>query len=348
MHLSILLCRPIIAQCFLLTLLLSAGVASAQVEPIAEGSWTLVVLPDTQIYAQEFPQHFDAQTLWIVDHARSHNIKYVLHEGDVTNRNTTEQWENALESLSVLDGKVPYAIAPGNHDYGPGGNGATRESLHNDPRYFGPGSPYATQPSIGGFFEEAKTDNSWHTFEAGGKKWLVLALEWGPRDEVVEWAGEIVESHPDHDAMLVTHAYMYSDDTIYDWETKGPQQSWNPHAYALEKTTGTSVNDGQQLWDKLVSKHAGFRLTFNGHVLNDGTGIRATPGEHGAPVYQILANYQMNKEGGMGDLRLLEFKADGKTVVVRTYSPVLDRHDKRPSQQFQLDLEEIAIQPLGE
>ncbi|CAK9037553.1 Alpha-L-fucosidase (Alpha-L-fucoside fucohydrolase) [Durusdinium trenchii] len=317
--------------------------AFAQVEPIADGSWTLAVLPDTQVYAERYPAHFDAQTQWIVEHVDSHNIKYVLHEGDVTNRNTIEQWDNALQSLSILDGKVPYAIAPGNHDYGPGGNGATRDSYHNEPRYFGPGSPYAKQESIGGFYEDNKTDNSWHVFEAGGKQWLVLALEWGPRDEVVDWAKSVVESHPDHLAMLVTHAYMYFDDTIYDWKTKGAKQHWNPHAYGIEKTTRTSVNDGQELWDKLVSRHPSFRLTFNGHVLQDGAGFRSTEGKHGNPVHQMLANYQMNKEGGMGDMRLLEFKPDGKTVVVRTYSPVLDRHDDRPHQKFVLALDHLGL-----
>src|SRR5688500_4742456 len=60
--------------------------------PISPGSWTLAVLPDTQIYAQSYPQHYTAQTQWIRDHIASHNIKYVLHEGDITNNNVVAQW----------------------------------------------------------------------------------------------------------------------------------------------------------------------------------------------------------------------------------------------------------------
>ena len=101
-------------------------------------AWTLAVLPDTQIYCQDYPQHFEAQTKWIADHAESHNIRFVLHEGDVTNRNVEKQWDRALRAMQRLDGVVPYAIAPGNHDYGPGGNAANRDSLFNAPRYFGP------------------------------------------------------------------------------------------------------------------------------------------------------------------------------------------------------------------
>ena len=322
---------------------LASGAAPARADalPIEPGSWTLAILPDTQIYAQSYPQHYTAQTEWIRDHVVSHNIKYVLHEGDITNNNNTAQWNNALASMNVLNGHIPYAMAPGNHDYGTNGSANNRNSLFNNPGYFGPGSFYADQPSIGGFFESGKTDNTYHTFSAGGEDWLVLALEWGPRDAVVDWANGIVEAHPDHNAMLVTHAYMYYDETIYDWATKGSSQSWNPHSYPFINNPGETTNDGQELWDKLVKKHENFQFVFNGHVLSDGTGFRSTLGDEGNVVHQTLANYQMKAQGGMGDMRLLEFKADGQTVEVRTYSPVLDRHDTTYDQQFTLNMNEL-------
>ena len=223
----------------------------------------------------------------------------------------------------------------------PTATSANRNSLFNTPTYFGPGTPYASQPSIGGFFEPANTDNTYHTFNAGGQDWLVLALEWGPRDEVVAWANDVVDAHPNHKAMLVTHAYMYYDETIYDWATKGSSQSWNPHSYPFANIPGNTINDGQQLWDKLVSQHENFSFVFNGHVLVDGTGYRSTLGDQGNVVHQMLANYQFKAQGGMGDMRLLEFKADGQTVEVRTYSPVLDRHDTAYDQQFTLRMDEL-------
>ncbi|TWT93481.1 Calcineurin-like phosphoesterase [Botrimarina colliarenosi] len=327
---------------FLFTLLLlSAARAHGEADPIAPGSWTLAVLPDTQIYAESYPAHYEAQTQWLAAHAEDFNIRFVLYEGDVTNRNTREQWKVARAAMAKLDGMLPYAIAPGNHDYGPGGNASDRHSAFNDAEFFGPGSPYAGQPTLRGCFEPEKTDNTYHRFEAGGQQWLVVALEFAPRDEVVAWANKIVADHADCLAILVTHAYLYSDDTIYDWRAKGRDQNWNPHAYGVAKQPGETVNDGRQLWEKLVAKHAGFRLTFNGHVLNDGTGYRSTEGEAGAVVHQMLANYQFKKEGGQGDLRLLEFRTDGD-IVVRTYSPVLDRHDRAADQQFTIRLDELG------
>jgi hypothetical protein len=331
------------------------GGTGSTVIPIDPGSWSLVLMPDTQHYSQSYPQHFNAQTQWIKDNAAALNIKYVLHEGDIVNTAaSTAQWINARTALNTLNGFVPYALAPGNHDYG--GEGANRTTLFDNgvagQNYFGQGTPYAAQPTIGGFYTAdgpGKTDNSWHTFNANGEDWIVFAMEWGPRDAVVQWADQVLAAHPNHNAILVTHAYMYYDDTIYDWATKGSSQSWNPHSYGIQNLPG-GVNDGQELWDKFVKKHENFKFVFNGHVLNDGAGRRATLGDNGNVVHQILANYQMNVQGGQGDMRVLEFKADGETVVVRTYSPVLDRYNTAANQQFTLSMNSTVIPgppPIG-
>ncbi|TWT86661.1 Calcineurin-like phosphoesterase [Pseudobythopirellula maris] len=340
--------RTVSLACLVIGLgLLSGRFAAAEAPSIEPGSWTLAILPDTQVYSERYPQHYAAQTRWIADHAASHNIAFVLHEGDVTEHNTPEQWDHALRAMDTLNGVVPFAISPGNHDYGPGGNSSARTSRFNDSEYFGPGSYYSQQDSLAGSFETDKTDNTFHTFSAGGKEWLVLALEWAPRDEVVAWANRVVTDHPDRLVMLVTHAYMYFDESRYDWAAKHDTQSWNPHAYALAKQPGETINDGQQLWEKLVSRHERFRFTFNGHVLGDGTGFQSSLGERGNAVHQMLANYQFKEQGGMGDMRLLEFKQDGKTVEVRTYSPVLDRCDTSSDQQFTLQLNEQRVLPAS-
>jgi Calcineurin-like phosphoesterase len=319
------------------------GGTGSAVIPIDPGSWTLVLMPDTQHYSESYPAHFTAQTQWIKNNAAALNIKYVLHEGDIVNvPNSSPQWVNARTSLDVLNGAVPYALAAGNHDYGI--SGSARTTLFDNgvagQNYFGVGTPYAAQTSIGGFYQGDglhKTDNSWHTFNANGQDWIVVALEYGPRNQVVQWADQVIADHPNHNAILVTHAYMYFDDTIYDWVTKGSSQSWSPHYSGFQNLPG-ATNDGQELWDKTVKKHENFKFVFNGHVLSDGAGKRATYGDNGNVVHQILANYQMNAQGGQGDMRLLEFKADGETVVVRTYSPVLDRYNTNADQSFSLNM----------
>ena len=324
---------------------LAPRTASADLVPIESGSWTIALLPDTQHYADKYPQHYNAQTTWLAEHAKTHNIRFVLHEGDITNANTERQWDNALHSMNILNDVVPYAMAIGNHDCGMHGGSADRTTHFNDPKYFGPGSAYAKQKTVGGFFAKDKTDNSFHTFDDGKRDWLILALEWAPRDEVVEWAQGVLKSHPNHQAMLVTHAYMYYDDTRYDWAAKEKSQTWNPHAYAMMKNPSETANDGEQLWKKLIEPHKNFRFAFNGHVIGDGTGFLSSRGKHGNVVHQMLANYQFKHEGGDGDMRLIEFKPDGNSLTVRTYSPVLNRYDKAPDQQFAIKMDEPYAMP---
>jgi hypothetical protein len=306
----------------------------AQPLEFVPGSFTLAVLPDTQIYCERFPQHYYNQTQWIVDNAERHNIQHVLHLGDITNRNLPEQWEVARKAMTMLDGKVPYAMVPGNHDYGPGGSCSSRETSLNE--YF-PLAQFGKQKTFGDAMEDGKLENTFHTFRVGDDDYLILGLEWGPRDEVVAWADKISGQHPQHKKILITHAYMFSDETRYDWSQLGAKQKWNPHSYATAKLAG-GTNDGEQLWQKLVSKHPNFLMTFNGHVLNDGLARLTSPGMEERPVHQMLVNYQMKHEGGDGFLRLVEFLPDKKTVQVKAYSPSLDRYKTDEQNQFVLQL----------
>jgi len=308
-----------------------ASMSAEDVAPVTPGSWSLALLPDTQVYAQSFPGVFSAQTAFLRNHAARLNLRYVLHLGDITNWNTPEQWRNAYDSMRLLHGHVSYALAPGNHDYGPRGNAGTRETYLNE---FFPYSEHIAQPGFGGAFEPGKIDNTYHLFEAGGRKWIVIALEWGPRDEAVAWADSVMAKHPDRTGILITHAYMFSDETRYDWAKFGAKQTWNPHSYA----TPGSKNDGEQLWQKLVRKHR-FAMTLNGHVLNDGAAHLVSPDDSGRNVHQILANYQMRQLGGEGYLRILEFQPDGKRVRIKAYSPVYDRYILRPDHTFEIEID---------
>lgn len=303
--------------------------------PFVPGSWTLAVMPDTQVYATSYPELFKDQTRWIAENRVRYNIQYVLHLGDVTNNNLTNQWTVAREAFALLDGRVPYAIALGNHDYGPNGGTANRTTFFNE---FFPVDRLLDWPTFGGVRDPGRLDNSYHLFSAGGADWLILALEFGPRDTVVAWANSIVSQHPSRRVILITHAYVYSDETRYDWATKGTAQRWNPHAYAAAADP-EGTNDGEELWQKLVRRHPNFTIVLNGHVLNDGLGRLATPNDAGHLVHQMLVNYQMQALGGAAVLRLIEFLPDGKTVQVKAYSPFDGTYRTDPQNQFILTLD---------
>jgi len=302
--------------------------------PFTPGSWTLAVLPDTQVYSLKFPGVFHAQTGWIVANRERWNIAHVIQLGDIVNNNTPGEWRNARDALGLLDGIVPYALVPGNHDYGPGGDASTRDTLLNDYFDF---DAYARQPTFGGAMEPGKIDNTYHLFDAGGRRWIIVCLEWGPRDSTIEWANSVMAQHAGRTGILVTHAYMNNNDRRYDHTDAAHPQDYNPHEY---RTPG-GVNDGEELWQKLVRGHD-FAFTLNGHVLGDGTGYLASTNDLGRTVHQVLSNYQFRELGGEGYLRLMEFLPDGKTVRIRTYSPVFDRYMTEPDQQFEVVMDQPA------
>jgi 3',5'-cyclic AMP phosphodiesterase CpdA len=306
-----------------------------------QGSFTVVVLPDTQNYSERHPDIYLAQTNWIVENRKDRNVACVLHLGDITNNNVPAEWENAVRAMRVLDGKLPYFLVPGNHDYSAGGSCRDRTTLVND--YFHVGQ-FRDSPAFGGTYdkEPERLENSFHTFSAGGRDFLVLALEFGPRRDVLRWANEVVARHKNRAAILITHAYMYFDDTRYDWKKFGAKQHWNPHGYPIAKATRDDVTDGEELWANLISRHENFVLTINGHVLNDGLGRTVTATPSGREVHQVLVNFQMKPKGGDGWLRLLEFRPDGKTVQVYDYSPTRNQRNEGKDNQFTMTLAGVA------
>ncbi len=308
-----------------LFLLMSACTISLQ--PV-----TFVLLPDTQGYAEKFPEILHSQVDWIVAHAGE--IDFVLQQGDLTDDNNDEQWAVVQSAFSKLDGKVPYTLAPGNHDMGskPGLVADTRNTDQFNRTF--PCERMSRLPGYGGVLEEGKMENSWYFLQKSKHAWMILTLEFGPRDSVLHMASDLIAQNPDKIIILNTHSYMYSDST-----RQGGADKWRPQVYGIGKDSlGNRVNDGEQLWTNLVKKHPGIRFVFSGHVLNSGVGTLISINDAGYPVYQFLANFQGGVKGsvneGNGNLRILTFNPKRKTLAVATYSPWLDRFLEDEAHQF--------------
>jgi hypothetical protein len=141
--------------------------------------------------------------------------------------------------------------------------------------------------------------------------------------------------------IIVTHAYLYDDSTRYDWRTRRTGQLWNPLSFDM--AWGEAIldpeSDGEILWNDLVRRHAGVFLVLCGHVGGRGTGLLASRGDAGNLVQQVLANFQLLDEGGLGYLRLFEIQPDGKSMRMKTYSPSLGLFATAPTQQADLPIE---------
>ena len=255
----------------------------------------------------------------------------MLHEGDITDGNVDYQWRNASASMGVLDGVVPYAVVMGNHDMGAGGACDSRESLFHT--YF-PVSRYKTLHTFGGVYDPERLDSSYHLFTAGGLDWLVVAVEYLPRDPILAWANQVVASYPGRRAIVLVHSYVFPDNTLHG---SSSDHGWDPENDPIAAGLG-SINNGVEMWDKFVRRHPTISFVFSGHFMAPGsTGRLIGVGDKGNRVYQMLANYQALENGGNGYMRLVTCDTGRGVVGVRTYSPYLDEYLTDSENQFEFD-----------
>ncbi len=278
-------------------------------------TWRVAVLPDTQYYARDEPALFEAHAAWVRDERDRLRTQFVLHLGDIVDDNSVAQWSVAERALDQFEGVLPLALAVGNHDLGTGGSADTRDTRLND--HFDYDAFVATHGLVESHVP-GRLENALYRMPTPTGDWLVLSLEFGPRPDVLAWAARALEAHPVLPTILITHAYLYEDDTRYDARTR-PDQFYSPYSYGVAAEPG-GVQDGQEIFDALVWRFGQIEFVLCGHVLGDGLGRLTSAQEDGGFVHQLLSNFQERERGGEGWLRLLEIDETSATVRVRTVS----------------------------
>ena len=304
-------------------------------------AYTIAVFPDTQDYTSNdgIKHLFGEMTQWLVDNRQSHNIVFMSHVGDITQNNQPSEWDIAEAALRKLDGKLPYALLPGNHDQGAYGNAANHSSDQLDSRFSAAKQAATNAGTFGGAYdqEQAAARNTYSTFTApDGTKWLSISLEFGPRDDVIRWAGDVIEKFPDHRVMLATHSltsYATRQDNLalplYD-EGAG-------YDYGM-RTDQRGANDGEYVARALLARYPNIVMTFSGHIFGDGAETDITYNQYGEPVFQFLVNYQngvsreitgngvesRGNNGGNGAIRLITIDPDNNRITTETYFTAFD------------------------
>jgi hypothetical protein len=301
---------------------------------LVPGTTTIAILPDTQYYALcEYP-HLKNQATWIARQRTARNIVAAITLGDLTDRNRVGEWDFLAASYAPLQG-FPLLLTSGNHDLGIEGKALDRSSgMHIRFNEAWAGNTGALSEVM----TPGSIENAFYAIDFGPLKLGVLMLEWSPRGRTVAWANEVLKRNADRRVIVATHAYMYHDDTRYDFAARRDSQHWNPLVYgtALGQGAAEQNHDGEMLWNNLIRRHANVFLVVSGHVLVDGTGLLSSTGDAGNTVHQVLVNYQMLEEGGLGYLRLLEILPDGRQLRMKTYSPSLGVFSYAKDQDFTL------------
>lgn len=313
----------------------------------AEKSATLVLVGDTQRYSNDsvFQSLCDMIYAWIAKKSTSLNIKCTLFTGDLVENNNNPnvkiggpfgdaelnsdgQWKYVDTVFKRLDGKVPYIISTGNHEYGIKCF-ENRDTRFNE--FFTPDRNPLTKNILLEMFPNAygkpTLENACYKVNLGNawREVIIFAIEFCPRDTVLEWVKQKCEKDfADKKVFLLLHDFL----RMNGKRTGIPSF---PRNYVIMHDQ-PDKNGGETVWKKLVKKAPNIRLVLCGHTgaytpkIEDNTITVFEKNDFGKNVTQmVFAQHGRPHDGHGADgyLRTLEFLPDGKTVKVATFSPYL-------------------------
>lgn len=248
-----------------------------------------------------------------------------------------------------IAGLMPFSVVPGNHDY---------DAMWTDARYpplarpdpdnkrslgvqhvgglasfratFGPGSAYfAGQP-----WYVASNDggaDSAQIFEAGGYRFLHIALQFNAPVSSLDWAQGVLRRYPGWPTIVSTHDYL---------NPQGERAS-DPamDAHAIDPRDSSP----EMVWQRLIRPNDQIFLVLCGH--QNGEARRRDRNARGHTVDQLLSDYQDRRQVaidrgmtvvpglavGDGWMRLLTFDFSQRVPLlkVRTYSPYYGKDSRQ-------------------
>jgi len=283
----------------------------------ADGRFSIAIYPDTQTEVfDEIPaQHavvpttrFRNRSQWIVDNKDNFDLRFMLHTGDVVSWEDDESLQHNVASngLEPLNGVIPYALALGNHDtHAASSAGGSARDVSQVKTYVRITTVFNTFFPVSRFpgvitYEPGKIDNAYQTFRACGTKWLVLTFELWARKGAIDWAEEVIASHPDYNIIIGTHSYLTNKGEIAQGKGYGEQAP-------------------QYLYDNLVKKYANIKMVFCGH-----TGLiadRTDTGENGNKIVSTVAAIHDKKTN---PVQIMEIDVNAGTLYRRFFAPFDD------------------------
>ena len=250
----------------------------------AVAPFTIVAMPDIQNETQYYPAALTSEVNWIVNNQTSQNIVFVAQQGDLTNNANTTEFTTAQNNMFLLNNApgLAWGTVPGNHDL-------ANASLYDS--YFGP-SNFTGQSWYGGSYAHS----SYQTFNAGGRNYLMLDIEYDAPTNVIDWAQSVINANPGDPTIVNTHDYL---------------------------TSGGRTSYGDTLWSSLVNPNSQVFMVLCGHMHYEYN--QTSTDQAGQPVFELLANYQDNPygpaAGGCGYERLYQFDEANSVIHVETFSP---------------------------
>lgn len=271
---------------------------------ICDESDYLAFIGDTQTYTNngDLMPFFLYSMAWIEGQAKNHgNVSGAVFLGDMTENNQRWQWDNFLWGKEFITACPTIGIT-GNHDYEWGANGSieSRESSLFNEFFYRDGR----MGHIVARFDDGM-ENVVACVEVGEERLYVMALEFGPRPEVVAWAKDVVESACNERFILVTHEWILNHRRVGD------------DSYATMQFSCSSCCTPEYIWNVLVKPYDNIVATVCGH--NGFSEVMYSQNDAGRMVPQILFNLQYQDNGGNGYVEMWEFPSQSDSVIVAVY-----------------------------
>ncbi len=286
--------------------------------------YSIAFLPDIQYSTQNFPDKLAVLYDYLLDNAESKKIKYVIGLGDITNRNTDAEWKTIFEQTQRLNGVLPYSLVRGNHDITYNNYAELFDATYGKPgKYY-----YEHVKQNGGFMTPASAKNTYLLFEVGDVEYIIINLDFGATDDILQWAGSVLEQYPDRRAIIATHGYFNADATTLD-----------AGDYAAPSTYSQKWNDGDDMWEKLICKYENIDLVVSGHIGQDDFSYSTAEGNNGNDVHQMLIDTQSVDKvmEGLGFVAMMYFTEDGNIARTECYSTVLKKYFRETNALITLD-----------
>ncbi|MBQ9921539.1 MAG: hypothetical protein IJO52_05090, partial [Clostridia bacterium] len=234
-----------------------------------QGDYSFIHYGDTQSHFAIAPRSYKRIPdvfEWIGNNVDKYNIAHVSILGDATQNNTAFEWGVIREAHRFIDGKTTYYIPLGNHDYPSPSSGVGAEIrdttnyrnafLYDD--YVETYGPDGMNTFGGTFRDEKDLTNMYNLVSVGGVDYIFFSLEYGPRDSVLEWVGDVLTQYPERQAIISTHCYFSMDGTLT----------------TSNSTTNREFSDGNEgidIYNKLVTKYPNIIIVDCGHSQGDDT-----------------------------------------------------------------------------
>lgn len=293
-------------------------------------SFSIVSMPDTQsevvrdVKDGVSPRGLVSKDMqWIVNNRNDRNVQVVVSPGDLThaaaissnasvNAKISKMWVSISKSYQILDeAGVPYSITTGNHDtaatslntksnsYGSRKVQKNHAQLFRDTSRFNQTFSVARGGMKGLTLKDAgRAENSYRTFRVKNTNWLVLAMEYSPRREVLDWAKSVVSSHSKYNVVVVTHAYMKSGST------------------KLSTTCDASdCVSAQTIHDELVVGYPNVKMLFSGHTIVESIVEEKSSSGNKVIQYRTTMHACMGDQPCRNPIRILKIDLVNSTVT---------------------------------